>query len=373
MPMHASAHRNLKCRVCNTRQRLIALIVFMVCIFAANSAAIAKQQVSFGSGANRVAYNLSPSESNAATAWYYRATQLNLYRQVTRSYSVSQQVPDSPFMQYITEHRIVTVPMYPINLEGYLQQAMPKAPVGKLQQAASDGDIALVRKILKSGMLGISHDPGSGWTPLMWAAARHHDDVLACLIKHHQDVNVTTGIARVAALHIAVVEGDFSAVKALIAAHADVNASDIKGLTPLHYALLLGFVHKAKVLLANGASPTFCIRNGVSPQTALAHSPLQQTEYRWNAAGNAARVSALSGALAAFSTNWSVSPTKRLLHSQIMLKYHIYPPGESPATQPAHKPTSSGSGLEELKPSDVGQAGKHTGVEGNLSVDGNTK
>lgn len=54
-------------------------------------------------------------------------------------------------------------------------------------------------------------------------------------------------------LHLAATNPDVSAVKALLAAGADVNAKDMDGNTPLHMAAYTNRIEAAKVLLEAGA------------------------------------------------------------------------------------------------------------------------
>lgn len=56
-------------------------------------------------------------------------------------------------------------------------------------------------------------------------------------------------------LHLAATNPDLSAIKALIAAGADVNARDIDGLTPLHMTAYTQSAKQAELLLQAGADP----------------------------------------------------------------------------------------------------------------------
>lgn len=57
-------------------------------------------------------------------------------------------------------------------------------------------------------------------------------------------------------LHLAATNPDVTAVKALLAAGADVNAKDMDGNTPLHMAAYTNRIEAAKVLLEAGADVT---------------------------------------------------------------------------------------------------------------------
>lgn len=66
-------------------------------------------------------------------------------------------------------------------------------------------------------------------------------------------------------VHLAATNPDISALKALIAAGADVNAKDNEGVTPLHLAAYTQRASHAQVLLEAGADPSVKSHAGRDP------------------------------------------------------------------------------------------------------------
>jgi len=63
----------------------------------------------------------------------------------------------------------------------------------------------------------------------------------------------------------AVEEGDIAKVKSLLKRGANVNAGNKDGLTPLHFAAIMGHVELVRLLLENGADPEIKNKSGISP------------------------------------------------------------------------------------------------------------
>jgi ankyrin repeat protein len=78
--------------------------------------------------------------------------------------------------------------------------------------------------------------------------------------------------ARAESLADAVRSGSTQSVRALIARHADVNAPEADGATPLHLAAEAGNLEIAKILLQAGAKANAESRNGVTPLSLAAAS-----------------------------------------------------------------------------------------------------
>lgn len=70
-------------------------------------------------------------------------------------------------------------------------------------------------------------------------------------------------------LHLAATNPDLSALKALLAAGADINAKDSEGLTPLHMTAYTQGTKQAELLLQAGADPYAKTNSGRDP-TSLA-------------------------------------------------------------------------------------------------------
>eukprot|EP01068_Selenidium_serpulae_P018360 Selendium_serpulae@DN6451_c1_g2_i7.p1 len=97
-------------------------------------------------------------------------------------------------------------------------------------------DIAGERAAREGEMAAIEVRIGSHGDPLHYAAFAGHTAVVECLINSGADVGALTSKNNTA-LHCAAMGGHLDTVKYLVErAHADVNARNIDGETPLHLA-----------------------------------------------------------------------------------------------------------------------------------------
>jgi len=132
-----------------------------------------------------------------------------------------------------------------------------------LHDAAYDGDVERVRKLLKEGKNPNIKDE-YGNTPLHIAASKGRVDVARLLLKHGADPNVQNEYGWTP-LHGAASEGYVEVVKLLLEHGANPNAGSIHGDTPLHIAAYWGHVAVVKLLLEHGADPTIKNRGGKTP------------------------------------------------------------------------------------------------------------
>lgn len=88
------------------------------------------------------------------------------------------------------------------------------------------------------------------------------------------DVHAVTNILRQTALHRAARAGRTSALTALIAARADIEAQDVNGNRPLHFAAGIGLTGCAKMLIALGAELSPANSRGETPLHAAARTGL---------------------------------------------------------------------------------------------------
>lgn len=157
--------------------------------------------------------------------------------------------------------------------------AHPNTPIATgetpLMTCARTGNVDAVRLLVEYGAAVNAKEPKENQTALMWAAAEQHPDVIKALIDAHADLNAATKQG-FTAIHFAARQGDLESVKTLLAAGVDVNtqthtADGAKnrvtnqlginksigalGYTPLLVAVLRGHVDLALYLLDHGADP----------------------------------------------------------------------------------------------------------------------
>lgn len=139
-----------------------------------------------------------------------------------------------------------------------------------LEHAARNGDIDLVKTLLRSGADGSAGWRGScdGGTLLGAGALGGNEGVVAALLEagSEADINVQLPAHRNGfALHVAVARGAEGAARALMVAGADVNGIDEDGRAPLHLAAESGYDRLVGGLLLRGALPDQADISGDTP------------------------------------------------------------------------------------------------------------
>lgn len=123
--------------------------------------------------------------------------------------------------------------------------------VTALERAAENTSVTMTTLLLAAGA-----DPNasqaSGMTPLMTAARTGNVHVLDALISHGANVNAETSETRSTAMMWAVAAPHPDAVRLLLDAGANAQASTAKGFTVLMYAANNGDIEMAKLLLTAG-------------------------------------------------------------------------------------------------------------------------
>ena len=119
-----------------------------------------------------------------------------------------------------------------------------------LMVAASNGELALVRKLLASGAVVDQKNNGRG-TALMFAAQYGRREVARLLLEHGAGLNLQ-GAKGFTALSIAVLKGHLELVRLLLDRGADTAVTDMHGWTPLMRAVHAGDVRMTRVLLSVG-------------------------------------------------------------------------------------------------------------------------
>ena len=88
--------------------------------------------------------------------------------------------------------------------------------------AARTGNADAVKVLLRAGAAVDAKETWNGQTALMWAAAAGHGPVVQALIDHRADIHARSNSGATPLL-FAVRRGDMAAVRALVAAGADVK------------------------------------------------------------------------------------------------------------------------------------------------------
>ncbi|RDD41570.1 Transient receptor potential cation channel subfamily A member 1 [Trichoplax sp. H2] len=87
------------------------------------------------------------------------------------------------------------------------------------------------------------------YTPLHYAAANNHVDVVYFLLDNGADINISGGEDFIGPLHIAIKENSYETVKVLVERGAALDKNDKFGLQPLHYASSKGHTNIATYLI----------------------------------------------------------------------------------------------------------------------------
>lgn len=97
-------------------------------------------------------------------------------------------------------------------------------------------------------------------SPLMLAALKGQDDLVAKLLKRDADVNKPGWTP----LHYAATGGQVNVIKVLLENHAFIDAQSPNGSTPLMMAAMYGSPDAIKLLLNEGADPTMKNEQGLT-------------------------------------------------------------------------------------------------------------
>jgi ankyrin repeat protein len=151
----------------------------------------------------------------------------------------------------------------------YVARRSPQ--MGKfLLKAIQEGNSSLVKVLVLLGVKINGDDinttlDGDGRMPLHYAACHGYKTVVRNIIAAQADVNATDTIYSAGPLHYAALFGHALVVRYLIAAEADVDAADNTGMTPLHYAATDGYVTIVRALIAAEADVNAADNTGGTP------------------------------------------------------------------------------------------------------------
>jgi hypothetical protein len=146
-----------------------------------------------------------------------------------------------------------------------------KSPAGlrSLTRAVLIGDQAAVERLVSRGVDVNALTPGDGRTPLHTAVSKRNMKMARLLLDHGAKPDVAgkhddPRVDREFPLHRAV--GNPRLVQLLLTYHADPNALDVGGMTPLHRAAALGDLESADLLLKKGAQVNRIDRSKRTPR-----------------------------------------------------------------------------------------------------------
>lgn len=116
--------------------------------------------------------------------------------------------------------------------------------------AATRGDVAEVRTLLKRNPSLVFRKGKGGWTALHWAVSRDHTDVVDVLIANGAEINAKADDGYTP-LHEAAFHGYRDVVRLLIEKKASIDAKDRNGSTPMYAATAQNHLDVVQLLLAN--------------------------------------------------------------------------------------------------------------------------
>ncbi|MBX3617443.1 ankyrin repeat domain-containing protein [Nitrosomonas sp.] len=120
---------------------------------------------------------------------------------------------------------------------------------------AKNGELKKVKELLLSGIDPNSQDP-RGWSPLMYATAEKHIDIVKLLLEYGADPNIVNYLGRSAIMYAANY-GFYEIAKVLLENKATPNISGFTDLTPLSAAADKGHLEVVKLLVEFGADVTY--------------------------------------------------------------------------------------------------------------------
>lgn len=166
-----------------------------------------------------------------------------------------------------------------------------RAGTTALMLAAASGKADAVKVLLDHGATVNAKDTINGQTALMFAAAVNSTPAIKLLAEHRADLNAVSKVLQpkdsndkrdginpnrrtmqgpwlggLTALHFAAREGQFDAVRDLVAAGADVNVvAATDKMSVMTTAIINGYFDVAKFLLDHGADPNLANTGGLAP------------------------------------------------------------------------------------------------------------
>ncbi|CAH0549684.1 unnamed protein product, partial [Brassicogethes aeneus] len=129
-----------------------------------------------------------------------------------------------------------------------------------LSLAALNGDLEIVTILIKNGA-NINAQDINGKSPLMVAVNRNYEKIAEFLINQGADVNLRDKQDNHTALHHAAFTGNVKIANVLVKNGVNVNAQDINGLSPLMFAVGKNHEETAEFLINQGADVNLCAQD----------------------------------------------------------------------------------------------------------------
>lgn len=127
-----------------------------------------------------------------------------------------------------------------------------KKGLGKVHEAAIDGDGMKIRTLLDAGEKVNARDINDV-TPLHYACRTGKAEAASVLLERRADISARTSDTQRMPLHAAAEKGSTDVIEILLGARAEVNAIDGRKRTPLHWACCSSREEASAVLLKAGA------------------------------------------------------------------------------------------------------------------------
>jgi ankyrin repeat protein len=133
-------------------------------------------------------------------------------------------------------------------------------------RAAKSGNLAEVRQWLQAGNNPNQYD-ASGWTPLLWASARGHSEVVELLLENGADIAMPQRDSGSLSVHMAGHCGDVKTAEVLLRRRPELLDAvwDLNGHTVLLQTVFYGHLDLAGMLLQRKASTAITTARGLGP------------------------------------------------------------------------------------------------------------
>ena len=169
----------------------------------------------------------------------------------------------------------------------------PNTPSADLQTplilAIQKGSQRVSQVLVTSPQLQVNRPNPNDETPLMLAALKQQEALVAALIQRGADVNRPGWTP----LHYAATAGHVGIIRLLLEHHAYIDAESPNGTTPLMMAAYYGTPEATKLLLEEGADPLMRNHKGLTALDFAANSPHRESRAYVEAFTRAAQANAV--------------------------------------------------------------------------------